>query len=178
MNSDLQTLQRELAHSLHDLDSSQTQLRPPDHPDKWSIQQIAEHLLLTYSSTETSINARLAKGSPTHARPTFHQRMQQCAVTRFGYFSTGREAPSFVMPHPTVYPLSGQNLTQAVVEHLTDLDLLFTEAETLFGPHSSCISHHVLGPLQISQWRRFHLIHSRHHIKQILSLRRTHNLNA
>jgi hypothetical protein len=29
----------------------------------------------------------------------------------------------------------------------------------------------VLGPLSMQQWRKFHLIHGRHHLKQIARIR-------
>jgi hypothetical protein len=173
MNSTLHQLQREIADSLRSLDATQTQLRP--RPNKWSIQQIIEHLLLTYSSTETAINARLAKRTPTRARPTLSHRVFQFAVTRCGYFPNGREAPEMVTPQTTTHPLSGEDLAHAAAEHLARLDLLFTEAETLFGPASQCASHTVLGPLNIDQWRKFQLIHGEHHLKQIAAIRKTHN---
>jgi hypothetical protein len=176
MNSTLQQLQREIAASLHSLDATQTQLRPPSRPSKWSIQQIIEHLLLTYSGTETAINARLAKRTPTRARPTLTHRVFQFAVTQCGYFPTGRDAPETVTPQTTTHPLSGEELAQAIAEHLAHLDLLFTEAETLFGPASQCASHTVLGPLNIDQWRKFQLIHGEHHLKQIAAIRKAHNL--
>jgi DinB superfamily len=176
MNSTLHQLQREIADSLHHLDAAQTQLHPPSRPSKWSIQQIIEHLLLTYSSTETAINARLTKRTPTRARPTLAHRVLQFAVTRCGYFPTGREAPEMVTPQPTTHPLSGEDLTQATAEHLARLDLLFTEAETLFGPASQCATHAVLGPLNIDQWRKFQLIHGEHHLKQIAAIRKAHNV--
>src|SRR6266852_6380797 len=100
MNSTLQQLQREIADSLHSLDATQPQLHPPSRPNKWSIQQIIEHLLLTYSSTETAVNARLTKRTPTRAKSTLRQRVFQYAVTRCGYFPTGREAPEMVTPQP------------------------------------------------------------------------------
>ena len=176
MNSTLHQLQREIADSLHSLGATQTQLHPPSRPNKWSIQQIIEHLLLTYSSTETAINARLTKRTPTRAEPTLAHRISQFAVTRCGYFPTGREAPEIVTPQPTTHPLSGEDLTQATAEHLARLDLLFTEAETLFGPASQCASHTVLGPLNIDQWRKFQLVHGEHHLKQIAAIRKAHNL--
>jgi hypothetical protein len=176
MNSTLTQLQREIAASLHNLDATQTQLHPPSRPNKWSIQQIVEHLLLTYSSTETAIKARLAKRTPTRAKPTLAHRISQFAVTRCGYLPTGREAPEIVTPPPNTPPLSGQALTQSVAEHLARLDLLFTEAETLFGPASRCANHTVLGPLNIDQWRKFQLIHGEHHLKQIAAIRRAHNV--
>lgn len=177
MNAELQTLQSELAQSLSGLDADQTQFRPLNRPANWTIQQIVEHLLLTYSSTESAINARLAKRTPTRATPTLLQRVQQSAVTRFGYFPTGREAPPPVTPHPTICALSGEDLAAAAAQHLTNLDLHFTEAEALFGPLSHCASHAVLGPLQIGQWRRFQLVHGRHHIRQILAIRRSHRID-
>jgi hypothetical protein len=176
MNPTLLQLQREIASSLRGLDANQTQLHPPAHPDKWSIQQIIEHLLLTYSSTETAINARLTKRTPTRAQSTFRQRVFQYAVTRCGYFPLGREAPAMVMPQLTTHPLSGEDLTHAAAEHLAHLDPLFAEAEALFGRASQCASHAVLGPLNIDQWRLFQLVHGRHHLKQIAAIRKAHNV--
>ena len=74
MNNDLQQLQRVITYSLRGLDSAQTQLRPAEQGNRWSIQQIIEHLLLTYSATETAINARLAKRTPTT------RKMSTCCV--------------------------------------------------------------------------------------------------
>ena len=176
MNPTLQQLQREIASCLRGLDATQTQLRPPSRPNKWTVQQIIEHLLLTYTSTETAISARLAKGTPTRARPTLTQRVSRYAVTRCGYFPTGRQAPPIVTPQSTTQPHSGEDLAQTAAEHLTHLDLLFTQAETLFGPASQCASHAVLGPLNIEQWRRFQLIHGEHHLKQIVAIRKAHNV--
>jgi hypothetical protein len=178
MNSDLQRLQRELAHSLRGLDATQTQLRPPSRPHKWSIQQIVEHLLLTYSGTATAINARLAKRTPTRAKPTLLQHCGQYTLIRLGYFPTGRKAPPLVTPASTTVPVSGETLTQAVAERLAHLNLLLTEAESLFGVTDRCASHMVLGPLSVNQWSRFQLIHGEHHIKQILSIRHAHHIPA
>jgi hypothetical protein len=160
----------------HSLDATLTQLRPPAHPANWSIQQIVEHLLLTYASTETAINARLAKRTPTGASPTLVHRIAQFAVTRCGYLPTGREAPPMVTPQPNTPPSSGEDLAHSAAEHLAHLDLLFTEAEALFGPASQCATHAILGPLNIHQWRKFHLVHGEHHLKQIAAIRKAHNL--
>jgi hypothetical protein len=176
MNPTLHQLQCEIASSLHGLDATQTQLRPPSRPGNWSIQQIIEHLILTYSGTATGITTRLTKRTPTKAKPTLANRIFQFAVTRCGYFPTGREAPPPVTPQPTSEPLSGPDLIEATAEHLVRLDLLFTDAETLFGSASRCASHPVLGPLNIDQWRKFHLVHGEHHLKQIAAIRKACNL--
>jgi hypothetical protein len=174
MNPTLQQLQHEIASSLRGLNATQTQLHPLSNPEKWSIQQIIEHLLLTYSSTETAMTARLDKRIPTSVTPTLAQRVQCFAVTRCGYFPSGREAPAIVAPQPGSQPLSGEELTQATATHLANLDRLFDEVETLFGPASRCARHAVLGPLNVRQWRRFQLVHGEHHLKQIAAIRKAH----
>jgi|SRR5271155_4667328 len=176
MNATLQQLQHEIAFCLRGLDATQTQLRPPSRPNKWSIQQIIEHLLLSYSGTEMALNARLAKGAPTKAKPALLQRFGQYTLIHLGYFPTGRKAPPLVTPVPSAHPLSGEELTQAVAAHLTSVDALCTDAEKLFGATNRCASHMVLGPLSVNQWRRFQLIHGEHHLKQIVAIRKAHNL--
>jgi hypothetical protein len=175
MNATLQQLQSEITYSLRGLDATQTQLQPSSHTDKWTIQQIIEHLLLTYSGAEMALNARLAKGRPTRAKPTVFQHIQQFTVCHLGYFPTGRQAPPMVTPAPTPHPLSGEELAAATKEHLTRFDVLCTETEQLFGT-SHFANHNVLGPLSTDQWRKFQLIHGRHHLKQIAVIRKIHSL--
>ena len=176
INPTLNQLLREIDASLHNLDATQTQLQPPSRPNKWSIQQIIEHLLLTYSSTETAVSARLAKRTPTRAKPTLPNRVTQFALLRCGYFPPGREAPPMVTPQPNTHPLSGADLAHSAAELLARLDLLFNKAETLFGPASKCANHTVLGPLNIDQWRKFHLVHGKHHLRQIDAIRKAHHV--
>jgi hypothetical protein len=175
MDPILQQLQNEIAGSIEGLDPTQTQLTLSVSHEKWSIQQIVQHLCLTYAFTETAFDARLTKGTPTRAKPTLQQRIGQYSLTALGIFPTGREAPKQVTPHQTSSPVCGSDLVHYAGEHLARIDNLFNQAEALFGP-GRCISHMVLGPLSIHQWRRFHLVHGRHHIKQIRAIRAAHNL--
>jgi Protein of unknown function (DUF1569) len=175
MDPILQQLHNEIAGSLESLDSAQTQLTPSTSSEKWNIQQIVQHLCLTYSFTETAFDAHLAKGTPTSARPTLRQRIGQYFLTTLGIFPSGREAPERVAPPQIASPVCGSDLTDYSGEHLARIDKLFNEAEALFGP-GRCISHMILGPLSIHQWRRFHLVHGRHHIKQIRAIRAAYNL--
>ena len=175
MNTILQTLQLEIASSLRTLDAVQTQLRPPETPGRWSIQQIMEHLLLTYSAAGTALSARIAKHAPTKATPTLKNRVQQFATFGLGYIPTGRQAPPMVTPPSTPAPQSGVQLTHAASQSLLNFDGICTEAEGLFGA-SRCASHLVFGPLSVDQWRMFQLVHGRHHLKQIAAIRKAHNL--
>jgi hypothetical protein len=174
MHPILERLERELTPSLQGLDATQTQLRPTAHPDKWSIQQIVDHLILTYALTQRSLETRIAKGRPTQAPVSIKHRARQFVLVTLGIFPEGRPAPAAVVPSLDE-PLNGDALIQAVHQNLTGVDRLSDQAESIFG-RGRAVSHQILGPLSVPQWRRFHLIHARHHIKQILAIRRDHGL--
>lgn len=172
-------LQQEISRSLQGLDAPQTQLRPPaspGRPQKWNIQQIIEHLLLTYAETETALNARIAKRTPTRTQPGFLQCISQYTVCRLGYFPSGRKAPPLVTPPSAESPLSAEQLSQAAADHLARLDQSCNQAAEIFGHTARCATHMVLGPLSIDQWRRFQFIHGRHHLKQIAAIRKAHHV--
>jgi hypothetical protein len=171
MNQDFETLRDELERSLGGLDDLQTQLRSGGDAARWSIQQIVGHLLLTYGATERAMDARLEKGTPTKARPTLPQRVGQFLVIRLERFPPGRQAPEPVAPAAGGPAVPGGVLIAQVDEAITKLDRKLVEAERVFGPKTRAVSHMVLGPLSIWQWRRFHLVHGRHHVKQIMRIR-------
>ncbi|WP_260705422.1 DUF1569 domain-containing protein [Edaphobacter flagellatus] len=175
MNSTLDQLEHDLSASLSGLNANQTQFHLTDDTTRWSIQQIVQHLLLTYNSTATALESRLAKGRPTFSRPRPQHRAIQFVVLTLGRMPGGRQAPPEVTPSLETTPLSGEQLTHEVIKALLRLDDIFTQAEETFGS-IPCQSHFVLGPLSASQWRRFHLTHGRHHIRQILAIRRAHRL--
>jgi hypothetical protein len=169
MNPTLQQLEIEIMDALHGLDAVQTQASPAG-PGKWNIQQIVQHLFLTYVSTMDAVESRLMKGTPTKAKPTVKQRFAQFTLFKIHVHPDGRKAPAWVIP-PALEPLqSGNDLTCSAAELLSDMDRLFDDAEALFGS-GPCITHFLLGPLTIEQWRKFHLLHGDHHVRQILAIR-------
>jgi hypothetical protein len=174
MHPTLARLEQELTSALDGLDAAQTQLHPTSNPDKWSIQRIVDHLLLTYALTRRSLEERIAKGRPTQAPVLFKHRARQLVVVNLRIFPGGRTAPAPVDPSPTE-PLDGHALIQAVHQELASLDQRADQAANLFK-NLPTVNHHILGPLSIPQWRTFHLVHGRHHIKQILTIRRDHGL--
>jgi hypothetical protein len=176
MNPTLDTLNRRLTSATAGLTARQTQLRLNAQPNKWTIQQIVEHLLLTYAATSNAFETRLAKGTPTQAKPTPAQYAGQFAITRLGLFPSGRMAPAAVDPTTPTPALSGPSLATVTTEALARLDTLCDQAESLFGTRTRAINHMILGPLTIPQWRRFHLAHGTHHVKQILAIRKSHQI--
>jgi len=163
-------LEVEITLILSGLDSAHTQFKLPAAPQKWSVQQIVEHLLLTYRSTYGTIQQRIDKGTPTKASPSLSQRLGQFAIMTLGQFPAGRAAPPAVTPPGSATAFNGEQLIILVHEALADLTRQFSEAGQLFGTRRFA-SHLILGPLSLSQWSRFHLIHGRHHLRQIQAIR-------
>ena len=168
-------LRAEFCGSVCDLTAEQTQWRPKNRPNAWCIQQIVEHLLLTYTATSGILNERLLKGAPTKKPATFAQRCIQFTVTTIGYFPAGQQAPIFVTPQTDAAPLSGQELASAIAENIAGLEALITNCEQALGRGRS-VTHGVMGPMSMRQWRKFQLVHARHHIRQIRVIRSEHGI--
>jgi hypothetical protein len=173
MHQDLRRLDAALFRALAPLDASQTQAKPPDALDRWSIQQIADHLLLTYRETVSTIRERVDRARVTRSVPNFPQRLGQFFVCRLGYFPRGRVAPPSVAPSGPVSIRAGAELLDRLRAELVLLDRVTQEGEALFGNRRAA-SHQVLGSLSMQQWRRFHLAHGSHHCTQIHRIRREH----
>jgi hypothetical protein len=174
--NDLTRLQAELERSLAGLSNQQTQLRPRLDSRCWHIQQIVGHLLLTYALTLTAMDTQIAKAKRTQTRLSLAQRVWQFVVLRLAWFPSQRKAPAITTPDPNAPPANGEQLRAALVAALTAMDARITAAEQLFGRRRRSVRHMILGPLSLTQWRRFHLVHGRHHIRQIAAIRAEHRL--
>lgn len=175
LNKTLATLRTEFCGSVKSLTIEQTQWRPVGRSHAWSIQQIVEHLLLTYKSTSGVLRERLAKGTPTRKPATVKQKCMQFIVTTGGYFPRGQEAPSFVRPSMDTPPQSGEELANAIAQSIAALDALIAESEQTLG-YGRTVTHGVMGPMSMQQWRKFQLVHGRHHVRQIMAIRVEHGL--
>ena len=173
MHPVLEQLQLEFERGLEGLTPAQAQLRTEDDPGRWSVQQIVEHLLMTYDLSADTFEQRIAQGRPTQARPTLKQWLGQIVVVRLGRFPQGRKAPVRVMPGEPKEALSGVQLSGQTRERLQRFDAAAAKAEALFGQRRA-ITHAVLGPMSVWGWRRFHLTHGEHHLKQMAAIRSAH----
>ena len=169
MHSTLEELRREIDTTLSGLSAGETQrsLRPGG----WSVQQTVEHLLLTYTLTAENFAARVAKGKATQAKPTLADRLGQFYVCTLGLFPKGRKAPAMTEPSAAPAPLSGAVLAVKAWTALGRFDEVASAAERLFGRRTA-IMHPVLGPMSVADWRRFHLIHGKHHLRQVKAVQR------
>jgi len=139
---------------------------PGGNPSCWNARQVVEHLILTFKRSGATFRERLEKGRVTQAPLTAAHRMRRLVVLRLGYFPPGQEAPAMVTP--TAKPnmqLDATGLISALGQEFEAMDGLLIECERQFGKQRFA-THQVLGPLSAAQWRRFHFVHSRHHLKQ------------
>ncbi len=171
----LDRLRSEFCALVQGLTPEQTQWRPLRRPNAWCIQQIVEHLLLTYKGTSDIVKERLARGTPTRKPATFKQKCMRFIVISAGYFPSGQVAPSIVEPASDTIRQGGQELALSISESISALGDVIAESERTLGRGRS-VTHGVMGPMSMQQWRKFQLVHGRHHIRQIMAICAEHGL--
>lgn len=152
-----------VANSTDGLSEHQLRLHPEG---KWDSAGILEHLALTFGSTARLFEKILREGHPLATSPTFKHRAVQLCVLTFGYIPSGRKSPQRVAPTG----INGREATDLIFANLEKMDRAFVECERRFGTKVKIADHPALGPICLSGWRKFHLLHTRHHMKQIDAL--------
>jgi len=160
MPSHLQQLRNELAAALGDAPDSALSRAPAG---KWTSIQILEHLYLTYKNTNFGLARCREKAKPFATPPTFRHRVGKMLVVDLGYMPTGREAPARALPQG----LPATEVRAAIFSEIEKMESGFTDCERLFGTRTPLMDHPFIGPLTAAGWRKFHLVHGRHHAKQI-----------
>jgi len=140
------------------------------HPDgKWNSAQILEHLSLAFAGTSKGMRRVLASKTTAPAR-TLKNRLAALLVVRIGYFPSGRKSPAMIVPGDG----NPATAVDTIVKNLSQMDTVLTDVEARKG-RAARVPHPILGPLTIPEWRKFHLRHTRHHMKQIVRLRELQN---
>ena len=156
-----------VANSTDGLSEHQLRLHPEG---KWDSAGILEHLALTFGTTARLFEKLLREGRPLATSPTLKHRAAQLCVLTFSYIPSGRKSPKRVEPTG----ISGHEATELIFANLEKMDLAFAECERRFGEKVKIADHPVLGPIRLSGWRKFHLLHTRHHMKQVDELTATY----
>ena len=164
MDPRLATLQRELAASIAGL-SAEHMAR--SFAGKWCTAEILEHLYLTYTGTVKGFSRLLGDGKPLASKGTWKQRGRSLVVVGLGYMPSGRKSPALGLPRG----IPPEKVTAEIMSTIIQMDELMTRCAGKFGTNVKVLDHPVLGPLSINQWRKFHLVHGLHHIRQIRRLR-------
>lgn len=135
-----------------------------DCAGKWTIAQTLEHLALAFDGTGRVMAKALEAGKPLGTIPTLKQRVMSTLVVDVGYFPPGREAPKMVVPTGKI---GGTEALHQIRSKIDQMDRLHAECLAKFGHKGFLANHPILGPLTVTQWPKFHWVHTRHHMKQI-----------
>ena len=136
-------------------------------PGKWSAAGILEHLSLTFDGTRRNLRKCLDTDTRRVTRPALRQRIGVLVVVELGRFPGGLDAPARTIPAG----LPGEAALDGIRRNLAAMDGVMAECEARFGTRGTIADHPILGALSLRQWRRFHLVHTRHHMRQIAHLR-------
>ena len=163
MDPRLEKLQQEIAAAIAGMSAEQLSRHPPG---KWCTAEVLEHLYLTYTGTLKGFQRVVQDGKPRTTRQTWKQRGRTLVVVAFGHMPTGREAPPVSRPRG----LSPDKVLAEIGPKIREMDESIARCEQSFGASRKLLDHPILGPLTGSQWRKFHLVHGLHHMKQIRRL--------
>jgi hypothetical protein len=135
-------------------------------PAKWCTAEILEHLYLTYGGTSKGLSRVLESGIVKKCS-TLKQRVAALLVVGWGYFPSGVKSPVVVSPKG----IPAEKIMAEIGSKIKEMDAIMASCEAQFGARVKVLEHPLLGPFSIAQWRKFHLRHGMHHLKQIRRLR-------
>jgi hypothetical protein len=163
MDTLLEELRQALEASVEGFSTEQMSWHPAE---KWCAAEVLEHLYLTYTGTVKGFDRVLSTGRPLAGRASMKQRWRTLVVLGFDYLPEGRKAPKQTVPRG----LPVEKVRSEVGLKLKEMDDIIARAVDRLG-HGQLLDHPSLGPLTGAQWRKFHYLHGRHHIRQIVRLR-------
>jgi hypothetical protein len=166
MDLHLQQLQEVIASATRGMTAEELTRHPEG---KWSVAEVLEHLYLTYTGTVKGFERCLQAGRPLASSPTLKQRISAAVVVGLGYLPGGRQAPDNTRPQG----MAAEKVAAEIEPQIAAMDEVIGKCETRFGRSTRVLDHPILGPLTARQWRKFHWVHGRHHVKQIVRLRGT-----
>jgi hypothetical protein len=164
MDPQLKRLQEEIALAVAGLSADEWDWHPPG---KWCVGEVLEHLYLTCTGTAKGFSRVMEAGKLATTAASRKQRGRKLVVVGLGYLPPGREAPAMTRPKG----LPREKVQAEIAGQIAEMDKLIGQCEEKFGTGKQLLDHPILGPLTGTQWRKFHLVHGRHHLKQIRRLR-------
>ena len=164
MDPRLQKLQAEIAAAVAPMSAAQLTAHPPG---KWCAAEVLEHLYLTYTGTIKGFERIVEAGKPLATTQTWAQRGRTLVVVGLGHLPSGREAPPVARPRG----VPPEKVRAEIGPKIGEMDDIIRRCEEKLGPRQKLLDHPILGPLTAAQWRKFHLVHGLHHVKQLRRLR-------
>jgi hypothetical protein len=164
MDPRLEKLKEKLESAVQGMSSEQLSWHLPG---KWCAAEVLEHLYLTYTATIEGFERVMRKGKPLASRASMAQRALTFVVVGLGHMPAGRKAPAIVLPKG----LSAEQVRNEIGAKMVAMDAMIAQCEARFGRRVQLLDHPILGPLSATQFRKLHLVHGQHHLKQLFRLR-------
>jgi tetrahydromethanopterin S-methyltransferase subunit G len=89
-----------------------------------------------------------------------------------GHMPKGVGAPHEITPKAGMPAAGVRELTERLENSIELLDATLDRCRQRFGMERVG-RHFLLGPLRVDQWRRYHVLHLRHHLRQMADVRET-----
>jgi len=164
MDIRLDKLKQSLESAVEGMSTEQLSWHPPG---KWCAAEVLEHLYLTYTGTIKGFERVMTRGKPLASRASVAHRVRTWVAVGLGQMPAGRKAPAVAQPKG----LPPEKVRNEIGAKIVAMDAIIAECEARFGRRVQLLDHPILGPLTAPQWRKLHLVHGRHHQKQLLRLR-------
>jgi hypothetical protein len=130
---------------------------------QWTPAQIVEHLAIGIRFSAEKFEERRDRPAMRRRPRSFIERLAGVSILGLGWYPQGFKAPEGTIPPAHV--------TRAAAEaHFRDGVAKWAALEReLFArrPRDLFVKHPRLGDLTMSEWLRFHMVHARHHARQI-----------
>jgi hypothetical protein len=132
-------------------------------PGEWTPAQIVEHLALALELCATTFEQRRARDPMVRRPHSLQERIAGVLVFGLGWFPPRLRAPERTTPPPHVDRATAEPHFRQGVERTQQLAQLLLPARggDLF------VKHPRMGDLTLPEWLDFHVIHARHHARQI-----------
>lgn len=161
----LQRLQDAITSATEDLSAEQL-VRHPE--GKWCTAEILEHLYLTYTGTTKGFERCVQCEQPMARPPELMDRLRKFVVIGLKHLPEGRKAPKNTVPKG----MPVEQVRAQIATAIAKMDAVIAEAEKKHGAETRLLDHPILGPLRGDEWRKFHWVHGKHHLKQIRRLQK------
>jgi len=154
-----------LAVQIAGLSLEEAQVHPLPGQGRWSAQQIAEHLILTYQQTTDSVQRQLRSGRVPKNRRGLLEFVIRLQVLGLGQMPSGVPATLATRPGDVI-PEAGAGIAARFLEAAESMDAQLVLARKKFGIQP-CGEHPFYGVMRVDEWRRYHSVHARHHASQL-----------
>jgi len=154
-----------LAQLLTSVTLEEAQIAPLPGQGRWCAQQIMEHLILSYQLTSSVLSKQLKTGRIPRNRRSALEFVLRVQTIGLGYMPEGIPAIRAVRPGNYV-PEDGAGIAARFLKAADAMDQLLVASRKKFGIQA-CGEHPLFGVMRVDEWRRYHAVHARHHLKQL-----------